>query len=120
MRAAAIELGALLLPLTAAYAQAEGVPKAAFQAGGRTRLMQADSDGDGRISAAEWAAMIQARGGRRDPARSFARLDRNRDGSLDAAEVDAFTAHRFDRLDANRDGKVSADERAAVRGGPGV
>lgn len=95
---------------------------AQFQARQAQRMMTADTDGDGRISLAEWTAQMDARrggGGRGgyDPAQMFARMDTNHDGFIDKAEIDAASAERFRRMDANGDGVVSADERAAMRGG---
>ena len=94
---------------------------AEFQARYRDRLMQADTDHDGRISLAEFMAARQAepggegRGG--DPERQFQKLDANRDGFITPAEVDAFSAERFARMDSNHDGVVTPEERRAARGG---
>ena len=73
--------------------------------------MAADTDGDGKISLAEWAAFRAKRQSAGDPTKSFARIDSNKDGFLDRAELDAFAAKRFARLDKNNDGRLSADER---------
>ena len=93
-------------------------------------MMRADTDGDGRISRAEFLAQADAR---------FARLDTNGDGVITADEMaaraEAMRERRggfqradgdippssvapqgggmFDRLDANHDGKVTRDEYRA-------
>jgi hypothetical protein len=95
---------------------------AEFQARYRERLMRADTDGDGRISLAEWTAAHPPRDGgegpRGDPAAQFQRLDTNHDGYLEPAEIDAMSAERFARMDANHDGVLTPDERRAMwRGG---
>ncbi|HEX7858240.1 MAG TPA: signal transduction protein [Sphingobium sp.] len=99
---------------------AQGETLAQFQAAARQRMLKADTNGDGKVSAAEWAAAAQARGGAGNGGgfadRMFARMDSNGDGFVDAAEIDAMSAQRFARLDTNGDGIVSADERAAARG----
>lgn len=76
------------------------------------RLMAGDTDGDGRVSKAEFLAGAQ--GGKGDPAKRFARLDRDKDGLLDRSEVDLMLARRFKRMDVDGDGVASAEERAAA------
>ena len=111
---------------TAALAQNEVAAPTPHAGGGMThdqfisrqsqRMMAADTDGDGKISRAEFAAQAQARGGTHDPARIFDRLDINHDGYLDKGEIHAALEQRFQRLDANKDGVITAEERAAMRG----
>jgi Ca2+-binding EF-hand superfamily protein len=43
----------------------------------------------------------------------FRRLDANRDGQLDAAEIEQITKRRFAALDKNADGVITDDERPA-------
>lgn len=75
--------------------------------GGHGRMMQADTDKDGRISKAEAAA---------DPkfAERFAKMDLNKDGFVDRADFKAKMAQRrsecFDKVDINKDGKLSRVE----------
>ncbi|MDJ0278513.1 EF-hand domain-containing protein [Sphingomonas sp. 2R-10] len=93
-----------------------------------------DTDRDGKISAAERAAMPQRpRGsadgatpmpGRRMGDRMLERADADRDGVITRDEFRAVAARAFDRQDANRDGRVDAaerkewrDQRMARRGG---
>jgi len=98
-----------------AFAQAGGMTLTDFQTAGRTRLTQADANGDGRIAKAEWTARPRANA-KADPARMFDRLDANRDGALDQGEFDTLLARRFARMDANGDGTLTPEERRAARG----
>ncbi len=102
-----------------------------YQARFRDRIMQADTDHDGRVSLAEWTAYRAERsgegqggegsggrhGGFGDPARQFQMMDANHDGYVTPAEIDAASAERFARMDANHDGVLTPDERRAMRGG---
>ncbi|WP_448950387.1 EF-hand domain-containing protein [Labrys neptuniae] len=88
-----------------------GLSLAEFQARREKALMAADTDGDGKISLAEWTAFQTKRNSKVDPAKSFARLDTNHDGFIDKSELDAFFAKRFARLDTNKDGVLSREER---------
>lgn len=105
----------------------QGTPLAPRRGG----LAQFDTDGDGRITRAEFDAGTRA---------SFARIDTNHDGRIDAAErtaspfggrggaeeaedvlvtLDAFLARagrQFFRMDANADGVIDASERGRGRG----
>jgi len=79
------------------------------------RMLSADTDGDGKVSKAEFLAA--ARSGKGDPARRFNRLDRNADGLLDRQEIAAVMTRRFGRLDTNGDGMLTPTERAAAKAG---
>jgi hypothetical protein len=95
-----------------------GLSLADFQSRRTGALLRADTNGDGRLSASEWAAARPDKAGKapkQDPSRKFGRLDRNRDGYLDRSEIGAFVARRFARLDANGDGVLTRSERAAHR-----
>ena len=76
------------------------------------KMLAADTDGDGKVSKAEFIAAAKA--GKGDSAKRFAKLDRNGDGMLDKSEIDAMLTKRFAKLDANGDGLASAEERAAA------
>lgn len=76
------------------------------------KLLAGDTDGDGKISRAEFLAGTKS--GKGDPAKRFAKIDRNGDGMFDKSEIDAILTQRFKRLDANGDGVAGADERAAA------
>jgi Ca2+-binding EF-hand superfamily protein len=97
-------------------------------------MMRADTNGDGKISRAEYTAMSEQR---------FARMDKNSDGAITAdevgdmagrgpgggvmaadtdhdgkvshAEFTAMATARFARMDANSDGDITADEMPAPR-----
>jgi Ca2+-binding EF-hand superfamily protein len=132
-----LPLAAVLIGLAAAAAAqatptpAGGIAFDAWAAKARDRLMALDTDHDGRISKDEFAARAamggQRRGGGGDAAngqapkydgsRMFDRFDTNKDGFLDASEINAVLAQRFARMDANHDGVLTPDERHAMRGG---
>ena len=69
----------------------------------------ADADGDGQLSAEEFAGRHEAAQSVRK-AEMFARLDANDDGQLDPAEFPPHVA-RIAELDADGDGLISPDER---------
>ena len=88
-----------------------------FVAQHSTRIMSADTNGDGRVSRAEMAAMPVKPGS--DPSQRFDKMDANHDGYLDQTEIrTAFTRH-FQRMDLNGDGILTPDERKARRKGHG-
>lgn len=89
-----------------------GVTLQAFQTRHEKKMLAADTDGDGKVSKAEFIAAAKA--GKGDPAKRFAKIDTNGDGVLDKSEIDAMLARRFKKLDTNGDGVASADERAAA------
>jgi hypothetical protein len=112
----------MLLPVVACAQPVAQPASAGRVAGGVTleqfvqrharKLMAADTDGDGRVSRAEFVAAAKV--GKGDPAKRFARIDRNGDGMLDKAEIDAMLAKRFARLDSDGDGVLSPAERTAA------
>lgn len=134
-------LAALLGLAGAAMAQspapaAGGISFDQWAAKARERLMALDTDHDGKISKAEFAARAEHMGGggrwggrrgggdqaggdapKHDGSRMFDRFDTNHDGYLDATEINAMLAQRFARMDANHDGVLTDDERHAMRGG---
>jgi Ca2+-binding EF-hand superfamily protein len=96
-----------------APAGAGGITMDQFVARQTARIMAADTDGDGRVSRAEMAAMSGKYG--RDPARLFDAMDTNHDGYLDKDEIRVALEKRFHRLDRNGDGILTPDERMAAR-----
>ncbi|WP_242187278.1 EF-hand domain-containing protein [Sphingomonas sp. CARO-RG-8B-R24-01] len=75
--------------------------------------MAADTNGDGRVSQAEFMAVMTT--GKGDPGKRFAHLDRNGDGFVDRTEIDDAAAKRFRRLDSDGDGRLTHKERKAGR-----
>jgi Ca2+-binding EF-hand superfamily protein len=88
---------------------------AEFQTMTKERLMRADASADDRISFEEWKARPASAKAKGDPSRIFRRIDANGDGFVDAAEVDSVLKRRFDRIDANADGAISQEELSARR-----
>ncbi|TIR74982.1 MAG: acid-shock protein, partial [Mesorhizobium sp.] len=104
-------------PIASASAR-PGITLEKFEARREKAFMRADTDGDGKVSLAEWTAFQTQRKAKGDPAKSFARMDANKDGFVDKSELDAFLAKRFARLDKNGDGVVSAEERPGHKTAP--
>ncbi len=115
---ALVPVGACAQPV----AQTSATHKATGKAAGMTleqfvkrheqKLLVDDTDGDGKVSKAEFVAA--AKSGKGDPAKRFAKIDRNGDGMLDKSEIDAMLTRRFQKMDTNGDGIASAAERAAA------
>ncbi|MFS0771121.1 EF-hand domain-containing protein [Sphingomonas sp. 1P08PE] len=84
-----------------------------FTARHERRILAADTDGDGKVSRAEFLA--SATSGKGDPARRFGRFDRNGDGLIDRQEIAAIMARRFERRDTDGDGRLTSAERTAAR-----
>ena len=82
-----------------------------FQQRRERRVMAADANHDGRVSRAEFVAVMT--NGKGDPAKRFTHLDRNRDGFVDRTEIDEAASKRFRRLDVNGDGRLTREERKA-------
>ncbi|MEM1264221.1 MAG: EF-hand domain-containing protein [Pseudomonadota bacterium] len=82
---------------------------------GRVPFEDVDTNGDGFVDADEGKAFRRAaRERRRDRLKA---ADTNGDGLLSRDEFDAVAGGRFefDDLDSNADGVIDADERAALR-----
>jgi hypothetical protein len=117
-----VSASAIAQPSKPVRADANGdgaLSKTEFTAQRVKRLLRLDGDGDGKISAAEWSARPMgpnagAQG--RDPAKAFARLDANKDGALDEAELARVSDIAYGRLDADHDGKLTAAEQRAQLG----
>jgi hypothetical protein len=90
-------------------------------------IAKLDSDGDGRVSKAEWVAGLERREAwlKANKPEVYAKLDRDGDGQVtlkDRQELHQQWQTRFaerhpdlkDRLDRNDDGKVGAGERRAA------
>jgi Ca2+-binding EF-hand superfamily protein len=91
-----------------------------------------DSDRNGQVTAAEFAAVREARQERREARgkamggrgqkmggkmgeRMFARMDIDRSGSVSQAEHRAAALARFQRIDTNGDGRIDDTELQAMR-----
>ncbi|MCL7714349.1 EF-hand domain-containing protein [Stenotrophomonas mori] len=83
-----------------------GMGRGARGHGGQGFLRMMDSDGDGRVSAAEYQAF-------------FERMDVNKDGYIDQADREARAKERreawFRDADTDKDGKLSPAELEAAR-----
>jgi Ca2+-binding EF-hand superfamily protein len=97
-------------------------------------MMRADTNGDGKISRAEFTAMMEQRFTRLDkngdgfitadevsdmpnrgPGGGVMAADADHDGKVSHAEFTALAATRFAKLDANGDGQITPDEMSAPR-----
>ena len=86
----------------------------------RVIALQADGNGDGRISSGEWGVAAKRlrqktldlglRPWRRTNDDLFIRIDTDRDGFITSDEINAATIRRFDRRDLNHDGAITFDE----------
>jgi len=101
---------------------------------GAGMMMRADTNGDGKISRAEFAAMSEQRFTRMDkngdgavtadelgdmagrgPGGGVMAADTDHDGKVSHAEFTAMATARFARMDTNSDGEITADEMPAPR-----
>lgn len=123
MAVAALAFAATLASVQPASAQEtpphgpDGMTMDQFVGRQTARLMAADTDGDGRISRAEMAALATMGAGKggQDPSRRFDAMDTNHDGYLDKDEIRAAFEKRFHRMDLNGDGILTPEERMAGR-----
>jgi len=114
--------------------QAAPTDQAAPGGRGAGMMMRADTNGDGKISRAEYTAMSEQRFARMDkngdgaitadevgdmagrgPGGGVMAADTDHDGKVSHAEFTAMAAARFARMDANSDGDITADEMPAPR-----
>ena len=99
----------------------KGMARDQYLARQSRRIMAADTDGDGRVSSAEFsAARSGGKGSQGDPARAFGRMDANHDGFVDKTEIETVLTRRFQRADRDGDGILSAAERHGGRKGAGA
>lgn len=74
-----------------------------------------DTDGSGKLSQSEFVAAIAPVKGKFVAKMGFSRADANGDGRVDLAEWNALPTEGFDRADQNRDGVLDASEREAAQ-----
>jgi Ca2+-binding EF-hand superfamily protein len=87
-----------------------------FVAAATARFQQLDSQGTGKITAADIASSPQAQQrAQHAVARIVQRLDTNGDGAVSQDEYLAAAKKRFSRMDRNGDGFIDADEMPAHR-----
>jgi Ca2+-binding EF-hand superfamily protein len=121
----------LLAAAAAAKPHAAAAPDTSTRAGlvasYEALIKRVDTDGDGKISRMEWAAMVEASPmlqslsisqAQRDGLRAalmagFDQNDSDKDGTLTLDELLAKPLQRFACLDANHDGKVTQAEMDA-------
>lgn len=94
------------------------VDKAEYAASAKTMLDRFDTDKDGKISAAEAAGAGGGGGGGGFLTRMMGEADADKDGSVTLAEMTASREAAFVRLDTNKDGALSQEEMAAGRQRP--
>ena len=119
----------------AAALAGQAAPAGQDAPGGRGgMMMRADTNGDGKISQAEFTAMMDQRFTRMDkngdgfitadelgdmagrgPGGGVMAADTDHDGKVSHAEFTALAAARFTKLDANGDGQITPDEMSAPR-----
>jgi hypothetical protein len=81
-----------------------------FSAAMKTRIGQADADGDGKLTVAEIAKEIERMRAERRAQRMVERFDADGDGMLTLAEIESRQKKMFALMDRNNDGKVVKDE----------
>lgn len=92
------------------------VSKDEFIAAASARFQQFDSQGSGKVTAAQIVASPQAQQrAERAAMRVLKHLDANRDGAVSQDEYAAVAQKRFARLDRNGDGFIDAGELPARR-----
>lgn len=107
-------------------AEMDAYKKAEMDARKAARFAEADTDGNGSLSAEEMSAKMPGKGekdkkGEKGSERKterlekmISRMDTDGDGEVSAAEMDAMEKKSlFERLDTNGDGVLTADEFAA-------
>lgn len=82
---------------------------------GTGKMISADKNGDGILTADEIQAEMEAERERRRLERMTRRLDIDGDGTVTVAELKNMQAKRFAVLDLNSDGSLSRDELRKIR-----
>jgi Ca2+-binding EF-hand superfamily protein len=81
-----------------------------FFAAMRTRMGDADTNHDGKVTSDEIVAAYEKMRAQRMADRLMRRFDSNNDGALTADEIEARQKRVFARLDKNSDGKIELSE----------
>lgn len=81
-----------------------------FAAAMKTRIGDADTDKDGKMTVAEVASAIERMRAERMARRIIERFDTDGDGALTAAEIESRQKKMFALLDRNDDGKIAQGE----------
>lgn len=92
------------------------VTRAEFQASRLERFERMDRNGDGAISRDDFGRLMRFRpqaGQRLDEL--LAEADTNHDGRVTRSELQQAPTPLFDRADTNGDGRIDAEEQAAAR-----
>ena len=85
------------------------ISKEEFEAQRPERIQMADANKDGKVTKKEFEKFVVERA-KAHADEMFARLDRNKDGTIDSADSKMMADTRFDRLDTNHDGSITKDE----------
>lgn len=81
-----------------------------FMAHGADKFKDADTDGSGSVSAAEFNAFMDRERERRRQMmqeRMFKAIDKDGNGQISEQEMRAFAEQKFDRMDRDGDGKLN-------------
>lgn len=88
-----------------------------FSTAMKTRISNADTNHDGKVSATEIEAAFQQMQAERMVDRFIKRFDVNGDGAVTADEIESRQKRMFARLDKNSDGKLEMSEMPKQRQG---
>ena len=102
---------ALLLP-SAASAQKAGTTRDQFVTRSAAQFQKLDADHNGKLTAAELAAI----GKPKRAQRMMTQADADSDGMLTPDEMTTAAGAKFDKLDANHNGTIDANEAPAQGG----
>jgi Ca2+-binding EF-hand superfamily protein len=83
------------------------------EAGWRKSFQKMDTNSDGKVTAAELGAAQSAHGKKGDATQRIEKMDTNGDGSISADEYAAGKKEKFNAWDTNHDGSLSKDELGA-------
>lgn len=81
-----------------------------FAAAMKSRIGDADKDGDGKMTVAELASEIERMRAERMARRLIERFDADGDGMLTAVEIESRQKKMFALMDRNDDGKIMPEE----------